>query len=224
MQLNWFEYLMELVAPSFCLACRRLGPPLCADCYHGLEFYYRTISCTDNEAAYAPDISNTPNVQIVCRFCQPLSKLLKTYKYQSAQNLAPFLARLLFQHATVATTYDYLTYIPLHPLKLRQRGFNQCQVIANQLGALWQLPVAPLLERTIYLSPQAQVKDQLQRQTRVKGIFKTDTHAKKLIEGKRILLFDDVWTTGATWSEAQRVLLAAGAAKVDGLILASKKQ
>ncbi len=219
--MHWYEYLIELISPSFCLSCHRLSPALCVDCYHGLEFYYQKDSSL--EEGGRDDAASNSKVEIVCRLHGPLAKLLKAYKYQHAKNLGVFLAHLIFQHAHLTPHYDFLAYIPLHPLKLRQRGFNQCQVITQALGELWQIPVVDLLKRTTYLSPQAQIEDRQERKSRVKGIFALDEQVKNLIRGKRILLFDDVLTTGATWREAQSVLLTAGATTVDGLILASKK-
>jgi ComF family protein len=186
-----------------------------------LEFYYQKDSSL--EEGGCNDTTSNSKVEIVCRLHGPLAKLLKAYKYQHAKNLGVFLANVIFQHAHLTPHHDFLTYIPLHPLKLRQRGFNQCQVITQALGELWQIPVVDLLKRTTHLSPQAQITDHQERKNRVKGIFALDEQMKNLARGKRILLLDDVWTTGATWREAQNVLLTAGAASVDGLILASKK-
>lgn len=200
--------MLEFLIPSFCLNCQRLGPALCNDCYHGLQFF---TPPTDQEAT------------IMARLTGPLAKLLKAYKYGDAKNLARFIAQLLYQHTTIDPSLDYLTFIPLHPRKLRQRGFNQCQEVAEELSQLAYIPLLDCLERTIYLSPQAQIKDQQQRQDRVQGIFKVKKVIQPALRGKRILLLDDVWTTGATWREAQSVLLAGGAASVKGLIIASKK-
>lgn len=160
-------------------------------------------------------------VLVMGRLSQGLAKLIKNLKYQHYRNLAPFLAKLLYRHMLIPQA-DMLTFVPLHPLKLRQRGYNQCQEVALTLGKLLRVPVFDLLERQRYLSAQAQVQQQKERLARLQGVFALRAEVAPLVKNRHVLLLDDVLTSGATLNETSRLLVAAGARRVTGLILASK--
>jgi len=213
------EFVLGLLVPEFCQNCQRLGPLLCQDCYHSLEFYFEQNFRDEMAKRFTtvyPD-----EVLIMGRLNEGLAKLTKNLKYQSCKNLAPFLAKMFYRHLSIPSA-NYLIFVPLHPLKLRQRGYNQCQEIALTLGQLLQLPVLDLLTRQRYLSPQARVSQQKERLERLNGVFAIREDVAPLVKNKHILLLDDVLTSGATLNETSRLLKAAGARRVTGLILASK--
>lgn len=100
-----------------------------------------------------------------------------------------------------ATKIDTITYVPLHPVKACQRGFDQAQVIAQWIGDQTGVPVKPLLARTIYTKQQAQQTMQKRQEMLAKNPFiLCDDRAK------RVLLVDDVWTTGSTMQAAVHCL------------------
>ncbi len=213
------DLVLELLWPSFCQQCQRLGPPLCRNCYNSLEFYFSQLFHQEMQKRF-PKV-HADQILVCARLSGGLALLLKNFKYHNARNLAPFLALLLHRHLLIPEA-DYLTFIPLHPRKLRQRGYNQCQEIALTLGKLLRLPVLNLLERPKYLSAQARVKSQQARLERLEGAFTLTAGAKEKISGQRILLLDDVLTTGATLNQAASVLKLAGAREIIGLVVASK--
>lgn len=108
--------------------------------------------------------------------------------------------------------FDILTYVPVSMLRKMRRGYDQVEIICNALGQ--ELDITPMrcLEKIRNTPPQSGIKDAARRRANVLGAYKClcpDT-----VKGKRILLLDDVITTGATISECSRVLLTAGATKV----------
>jgi predicted amidophosphoribosyltransferase len=115
-----------------------------------------------------------------------------------------------------------MTFVPLHPLKLRSRGYNQGQEIALALGQILKLPVRNLLLKKENNQAQAQIKKQSERLRRMEGLFQVRAKYNNLIQGKTILLIDDVLTTGATLNAVSKTLKAAGALKIHVLVLASK--
>jgi len=218
-KLSISDFFLELIFPEFCLNCQKLGPSLCANCYHGLNFYFQgqkpNIVEENKEQVYFDQL------QIMAQFRGPLQKLIKALKYQNAKNIAPLLAKMLHRHLKIPSA-DMLTFIPLHPKKLRWRGYNQCQEIALTLGEISKIPVQNLLIKTINNQAQAQIKEQKTRKERMKGVFAIPTQNLPIIKNKHILILDDVLTTGATINEASRLLKLAGARRVDVIVLASK--
>jgi ComF family protein len=113
---------------------------------------------------------------------------------------------------------DAIIPVPLHPKRLRWRGFNQAVLLAREVGRSWQVPVDPfILFRSRETPPQTQL-DEGERRKNVRGAFALNP--AKSVQGKVLLLVDDVYTSGATVNECSRVLTRAGAREVHVLTLA----
>ena len=215
------DFLIELFFPEFCLNCQRLGPSLCENCYHDLQFYFSQNKIQEIQGHFQKIYFD--DLLIMAKFSGSLMKLLKTLKYQSGKNLAPFLAKMLYQHLAIPQV-DLISFIPLHPTKLRLRGYNQGQEIALELSRILQIPVKNLLEKKINTKSQAQVKSQEERLKRMQGLFQVRAKYQNFIKDKRILIIDDVLTTGATLNAVSQTLKEAQAKSVFGLIVASKME
>jgi ComF family protein len=108
--------------------------------------------------------------------------------------------------------WDWLVPVPLHPIKQREREFNQAELIAEQLAGATGIPVKTgLLRRVLPTRTQTQLT-RSQREANMKNAFVADERAG--LNGERIVLIDDVLTTGATTSACAQVLIAAGAGDV----------
>lgn len=106
---------------------------------------------------------------------------------------------------------DALVPIPLHKTRKRKRGFNQAQLLAEKLGEILEIPVEKrILERTKKTGPQKELND-VQRRANLKNAFQVRQNDVRL---KRIVLVDDIYTTGSTIDAAAAVLLEHGAEKV----------
>ncbi|MGB7949152.1 MAG: ComF family protein [Candidatus Binatia bacterium] len=113
---------------------------------------------------------------------------------------------------------DLIVPVPLHPKRLRWRGFNQSLLLARQVSRKYDVPVDPfLLDRRRETLTQTELTEE-ERRRNVRGAFETDP--KKSLKGRRVLLVDDVYTSGATVNECSRVLMRAGAREVTVLTLA----
>lgn len=113
---------------------------------------------------------------------------------------------------------DVISWIPLSKKRLRQRGYDQARLIAEEIAAKTGLPCRQLLQKIKNNSAQSLTRDAKQRRENVAGVYALDDGAD--VSGLRILLVDDVVTTGATMSEAARILRKAGAKSVFGVTLA----
>src|SRR5205823_5404499 len=101
--------------------------------------------------------------------------------------------------------------VPLHPTRQRERGFNQAMLLARSLSPRTSLPVVPALERVRYTTTQTAF-DRAERMENLRNAFRL--RPRRDVRGSRVLLVDDVLTTGSTLSECARVLKQAGASSV----------
>lgn len=113
---------------------------------------------------------------------------------------------------------DVISWIPLSKKRLRQRGYDQARLLAEEIAAKTGLPCRQLLQKVKNNSAQSLTRDAKQRRENVAGVYALDDGAD--VSGLRILLVDDVVTTGATMSEAARILRKADAKSVFGVTLA----
>ena len=146
-------------------------------------------------------------------------ELVHRFKYNGGTALTPFFARRMADAwlRTAAETPDLITPVPLHWMRRFQRGYNQAGLLATRIGRHLQIPVHTVLTRTKRTRQQAQLDMNRRRQNVEKG-FKPRTQEK--IAGARILLVDDVFTTGATLAAAATALKKGGAERVSVLTLA----
>jgi len=177
----------------------------CGRCLAATPSYGRARACAVYAAADRAD--------------HPLKAVLQRYKYTPDVSLARPLGRLLAERCPlVIGEYSVIMPVPLHVSRLRWRGFNQSQLLARALARRAGVPMdAFSLERVRPTRPQVEL-DHAERQRNVRHAFQVRRPAR--VRSQRILLVDDVYTTGATADECSRELMQAGAAVVDVLTLA----
>ena len=110
---------------------------------------------------------------------------------------------------------------PAEPKRLRERGFNQAELLARRVGELCGLPCAPTLRKIRHTRPQSGLAGDGERKANAEGAYKLLPGAA--LSGKRVVLVDDVVTSGATLSQCARLLREAGAEAVYGLTLAQAR-
>jgi ComF family protein len=115
--------------------------------------------------------------------------------------------------------FDALVPVPLHPRRERQRGYNQAEILAREIGAATGLPILTLLERRRWAAPSWRL-GRLGRRTALSGAFTLRAGCEKSTEGRRLLLIDDICATGTTLEECARALREAGAGDVAGWVFA----
>jgi competence protein ComFC len=141
------------------------------------------------------------------------------YKYKGKRSMLEPLSELMLQAYWLhysETSYDRITYVPLHPTRQYERGFNQAEELARQIGQKAKAPVVGLLERSRYTDKQSQSG----RAARLEGVAGAFEYVGESIEGLHILVIDDVYTTGTTVNEVARTLQLHGAESIDVLTLA----
>ncbi len=203
--------------PFFCRPCwSRITPiesPACPRCArpfpspHALSHSPGHLcgDCRRRPPAY--HLARTPFA-----YQSPLKEAIVLFKYHGKTQLALPLAQLIAGTGAPPADIDAILAVPLHPRRLREREFNQSLLLARHLGRRWNLPVPPSpLRRTRLTPPQTT----LTRRERLKNLRRCfAVTAPAAIEGKTLLLVDDVFTTGATVNECAKTLRRAGAKAV----------
>jgi competence protein ComFC len=151
----------------------------------------------------------------------PLRKLIHLFKYAKLESLALPLSNLLLRAMPIDERFDLVIAMPMHWRKRWERGFNQAELLAQPVAKRCRVKLAMNLRRKRYTKAQAALTE-IQRRENLKGSF--SVRNAQQIAGKRILLIDDVFTTGATLRSAAAELKAAGAAHVTALTLARVDQ
>lgn len=195
-------------ADCLCDACReklktwRLPAQACGRCLSPVERGKPCAFCNSPlmkpiEAVFSP-----------YRFGGEPRQLILALKFNACGEAAPLLAQAMAD-ALTRREFDCVTPVPLHARRLRQRGFNQALLLSGELGKRTGLPVEELLARVRYKRPQSRTPMK-RRASNVSGAFSCVGDAK----GKRVLLVDDVRTSGSTAHACAKALLNAGAESV----------
>lgn len=207
---------------SLCAACwgglTFLAPPLCAAC--GFPFDYDL-----GPAALCAGCSREPpaydRARAVLRYDEASRGLLLRFKHGDRTEGAPAYGQWLSRAgAELIDAAEAVLPVPLHRWRLFSRRYNQSALLAQALGRASGLPVLPDALRRTRNTPSQGRLSIAARQRNVAGAFAVDPRARARLEGRRVLLVDDVLTTGATVEACARSLKRAGAAGVDVLTLA----
>jgi ComF family protein len=229
---RWTNIVLGFLYPEVCQICgneraaiaegfvgpdcrnqvRFIRPPFCQRC--GLPFPGNLTTSFECENCREMDLHfSSARSAVAAR--GPVLDAIHRYKYQRALWFEPFLAGLLIQEAKPVLRpeeWDYIVPVPLHPLKQREREFNQAERLARRLGRALEIPVQTrLLKRSVPTRTQTRLT-RPERADNVRHAFAL--RKPRRLGGARIVLLDDVLTTGATTSACARVLRAAGAADV----------
>lgn len=157
----------------------------------------------------------------------PADDLVQRLKYRNGIILAPLLAKKIAHQVAQRCRDmpeepppDCLLAMPLHPLRLRERGYNQSLLLAQSLRQALHLPLWDgIVERTTHTPPQAELPWK-ERARNIKGAFRTTGFVEARLAGRHVAVVDDVMTTGATLNELAKVLKEAGVARVTNYVVA----
>ncbi|GFO53269.1 amidophosphoribosyltransferase [Geomonas sp. Red276] len=229
--------LLDIIFPPLCHACRSFIPQagdllICPSCLEKTSFLVSPLCpvcgvpfATENGVDHfcGECLGRHPGYRTRSSvlFDGPVRDLIHGLKYGNRVHLAHPLGILT---ATALAPFreeampDLVIPVPLHRKRLRQRGFNQAQLLAKVLGKRWRVPVETgNLRRIRWTEPQTTL-DAEARKRNVAGAFEVKKGER--VEGKRVLLVDDVLTTGSTMKECAEALLEAGAADVVAVTVA----
>ena len=210
----------DLICADCLAAIERIRPPLCELCGApfdpGAQAAPRCADCRGKRRSFS--VARSAGY-----YSGPLVEAIRRFKYHCQMALWRPLGGLMVEAledgagAIEPETVDVVCAVPLHESRLRERGFNQSELLAEVVAEAIGEPVKPLLAKTRPTLPQVDLPAE-SRATNVRGAFEADLH--EIIQGQTVLLIDDLFTTGATMMECARVLKRAGAEEVRVLTLA----
>lgn len=241
---DWSLTIKNLVFPIFCQACGmrllteensyfcptcwelspRIGRPFCTVCGRPQEGragfgFVDNFPCQDCRQAGETPLGRIWGAAV---YTGPVAEAIKLLKFNGKKRLVGPLSGLMVSFALEEMDrdgYDALVPVPLHRVRERERGFNQSRLLARRL--LEVFPKAGLRESLVRIRPtfvQSQIDNETDREANVLGAFSVCRGAS--LKGERVLLIDDVVTSGGTARECARVLSDAGAARVEILAAA----
>ncbi|MEA2013563.1 MAG: ComF family protein [Verrucomicrobiota bacterium] len=230
--MNLIQKIENLIFPEICLLC---GEPLDKKEFHGVCDICFSKFQTPMEPLCPLCGGENDTFLDVCKECirhdrgwkkaytifkykKGARKAIQQYKYSAQTQWLPFFVKSFFtRYPNFQKDIDVIVPIPLHWLKKLLRGFNQSELFCKIISRKAKIPCKNLLKRVKFTRKQASLSAD-ERQKNVKKAFASKK--QHIIIGKRILLVDDVFTTGATLQQATEILINAGAESVSVLTLA----
>jgi ComF family protein len=227
---------LDLALPPLCPACRAPladGIGLCADCWSKLSFiappycarlgipftYDPGPGLLSMEAIADPPAYNRARAAV--RYDDVARALVLGFKYGDRLDLAPMMGGWMARAGReLLADADALLPVPLHWRRLWARRFNQSAALATAISAVAGVPVLHEALRRVRSTPQQVGRSKRERAGNVQGAFRVPVDRKAEVAGRRLVLIDDVLTSGATVDTCARALLRAGAASVDVLVFA----
>ena len=226
---------LDLALPPLCAACREPveGKGLCPACWSKLSFITRPYcerlgipfvydpgpGILSMEAIAAPPAYNRARAAV--RFDEISRALVHALKYGDRLDLAPMMGRWTANAGReLLAEADALVPVPLHWRRLWARRFNQSAMLAAAVAKESGVPVAAGMLKRVRATAQQVGLSRTERATNIQGAFRVPAEGKVTVAGRRLVLVDDVLTSGATVEGCARALLRAGAANVDVLIFA----
>jgi len=220
-----WQTILDILFPPLCLGCRHYLQTaeakqnlLCPHCFGGIEIYETRFTAEPSFSLLAAASYHN----------QAVRNLIHCFKYDGflaveeplKKILADYLEKINF--AEDFGSASLIVPIPLAKNRLRERGFNQAEVIGLIVSRLFHLPLNPhLLERRHQTAPQTTMKNIEAREANLKKSMAVNEKFKhQLLDYRQIIIVDDVYTSGATIKEAARVLRQAGAKNLVALVVA----
>ena len=213
--------------PQRCLGCGEEGELLCSSCLKTLPQVFPPL---------CPRCGRPQTSEILCPACSgwqanidcirsPLKfeglvrQAIHQFKYKNLRSLDQPLGLILKNYFyRYPLPVEIVVPVPLHPKRIRERGYNQSELLAHEFASLLHLPLnVTALKRTKYIKPQVKTQSVLERRQNIQGAFTCDS---QVLKHKQVLLIDDVSTSGATLDACASALKSSGSGPVYGLVLA----
>lgn len=210
-----FENILNFLFPPACSVCGKINPNwLCPKCQQRVERLEKSCLVEIENRKYE-------KLLYLFKYESLIRKLILRYKFSNKAYLNHFFANEIIKDEKtreLLKQYDMIIPVPMHKKKMQKRGYNQTELVANELEKSLGIPARKdILSKVINTITQSKLGGKA-RQNNIQHAFfiKNDIE----VEDKKIILLDDIYTTGATSEECSRVLKEAGASEVLVLVLA----
>ena len=213
--MNPARFLLDLLYPPKCPFCGRVlergEESWCASCQENLPW---------TEPGQDKQVEGCSSCLSPLWYRDGVRSGMHGYKFGGGRGHAELFGTLMAQclHDRWEAPVDLITWAPLHPKRKKERGYDQAELLARRVGELSGLPVSGTLEKTRATAVQSQAGEDEARAANVRGAYRVLRELD--LTGRRVVLIDDVATSGATLSECAAALRRAGADSVVGLTFA----
>lgn len=235
-KMKFLKFLLTFIYPKTCMGCNTLlnynaKVELCDECSKDFEPYAgnRCVTCdrpTDNTGECS--ICKSEKLYFERGYCvYPYSGAVRNtilnFKFRNMALYYTYLGSKMVDYYFdyIMESYDYITAVPIHKKKLKIRGYNQAELLAEYISEHIDIPYISILKRTVNTKPQNALNKK-EREANIKNAFSLIDNID--IKNKSILIVDYIFTTGTTVNECCKVLKKAGAFKVDFFSLSAKKE
>lgn len=230
------DFILDTLFPVSCISCGKDDEWICEKCLNKISFKNIQVcpycekritpngyTCFECKKKYSLD-----GLLVAASYKDKfVSQAIHLYKYRFAEKISEPLGKIILEslRQSEMPLPDMIIPIPLHPRRLRWRGFNQSELLAEYLGQKitpgFPIEVSNnLIRRIRYTEPQMKIKNKLQREKNIRNAFEITQKNSDKIKNKRVLLVDDVITTGATIFECAKMLKKSGANEVFAIVIA----
>ena len=222
--MNPFYYLIDFIYSSPCEICKAplddSQRVICRGCWNKLEYWDRAVPVRFFALEEAGILPSFQKAKAVFQFSSTCRDIIHLFKYERrpslGKRLGEFAGTFIKEDADFSRA-DFLVPVPLHPVKQRERGYNQAALLVQAISRITQIPCpAGIMKRVRYGQSQTKL-DFSERRKNVAGLF---TIIKKdIIRNKKVIVVDDVITSGSTMDACGETLLKAGADEVFALAI-----
>lgn len=207
--MNFIKNALDFLFPPACGVCEKIGEGyLCKNCYQELQKYKIKTNI------------RTERFHLL-RYEGIIREKMIAYKFYDKSYLYNLFYKILIDDKSACEflkSYDIIIPVPIHKKRKWQRGYNQSELIAKKISSELKIPiVTDVLKKQINTLPQSTL-DKIDRAKNAQNVYNVENRLKIL--NKRVLIFDDIYTTGATAQECKKVLKIAGANKVGVMTIA----
>jgi predicted amidophosphoribosyltransferase len=232
---TYWEIALDILLPRACAHCRedlwRASGPLCRECAAALPAPPEPacVRCAGRRGGPSPFCADCAGRRFSCRLIRaaaahrgPAASLVHAFKFRGSKPAARAAGRSMAAALTLhpeLSGFDALAAVPIHPRRERERGYNQAEILAREVAAATGLPLLDVLVRARGAAPSWRL-GRVERRAELAGAYAPREGASALLDGKRVLVIDDVAATGTTFEECAAALRAAGAADAAGYAFA----
>lgn len=219
------DAVLNFIYPPACVVCESPPDPekklICEPCWQALPRLQPTDELTGHRLEIGGSETSTLPALAVWEFSEAMQTVIHEMKFHGKKSLSRWLgdemAAAASQHEEFASA-DALIPVPLHKTKFRERGYNQSLLLAQRVSKKINLPILKQVLRRVRHTKSQATLNAVEREQNMRGAF--GVVSENLIQDKKIIVIDDVFTTGATLKACARELLNAGAARVLALTAA----
>lgn len=210
---GWFSLAVDLLFPPRCGGCGKIDTFWCEACQGDLE-----MMAFPGQVRQMSPFSGIASTAL---HAGKIRQAVQALKYENARHVAEPLGERMAQHlAAQAWTIDMMIPVPLHTSRLRERGYNQAELLAQAVARHSAVPCVPSALRRVKHTQSQVTMSASERLTNVQDAFSADS---TFVKNHAVLVIDDVFTTGATLSACGEALLSVGATAVYGLTVTAAR-